>query len=185
MIHVTIDLPGSTTTSSADQWTGATASFAFTGSDIESAANDKAIRTNDIFSADFELQFTFQDLGGGNAVIGFYPVASDGSFNQNAGRGGVLGTGTGVAGSFALEFTSDTAFSMFAGTTQEVSSQACASGDVFKIAREGTAVHLYKNGVLHRTWTATSSGDVRIALGEGGYVSGSNNFDIGGVSWSF
>jgi hypothetical protein len=67
---------------------------------------------------------------------------------------------------------------LWANGAAEQSGIAMAVNDVFLVERVGSTFTVKKNGSLVRTWTATSSAEMRMALGKGGA------FEIQNVSWT-
>ncbi len=161
------------TPSAAGEWTGATGSFTFSGDDISKTTPDKWIKTSDSFTGDFKFTFTATTIPA-NTSLGFYPIASDGSFNDSATTGGVAGLGS-LSGMFTI-FTGGS----IRHANTEVATTTMSGGEVFEFERSGTTVTLKRDGVLVHTFAASSSAEVRIFLGS----HASPLMDVDDISWT-
>ena len=168
------------TNSAAAEWNGATGTYTFSGSNIASNAYPgNSIRTNLSYVGDVAMQMSsYSGSDYPHNDIYFYPTASDGSFTSSNADFAGLGA---LAGMFGVEFGSTTGWS----ATYAKASQGTGSyvwGDIFKLAREGTAVKLYKNGAVVFTFSQTSSGAIRFACST---PHNAGAIDIRNVSWTY
>jgi len=162
---------GSTPTvvSTSSIWTGNTATWTITDDDISGASGtDASIRALDYaFSDDFSIEWTHRTGASISYTVGVYPTASDASFNAATYYAGVFYV-SGLTTSCSVRLDTSTSMALWGGTTEEQAGITVADLDVIRFERVGTAFSVYKNDVLVRTMTFTSSDQMRIAIGKGG-----------------
>lgn len=144
-----------TKSSAAGEWNGATASYIFTGDDVDANASNVAIRTNDSFPGDFEVTAKLT----GTHCFGVYATAEDATFNQATQRAGMFS----MTNSFWVEQNTP---AVCKGSTN-VATVTFNNGDTAVIKRVGATISVLKNGSTVHTYTGSYTGDYRLAIGAG------------------
>lgn len=147
----------STTYSSAGAWNGATSAFSFSGADLYAAHSiNAAIRANASFDGDFTVEWTWTQ-GQAQTVVGLGLVSADGSFdsaNPNA------------YGTQRFDVFHWAGLLQFACPGQTYGGDGTSAvspiGKPVKLERVGTAIRFWVDGILIKTFTASSSAPLRI-----------------------
>ncbi|KMP11526.1 hypothetical protein UR09_03030 [Candidatus Nitromaritima sp. SCGC AAA799-A02] len=156
--------------SSSGLWSGATASFVFSGADVASTATNVAIKESDTWSGDFEINFTLTNNQQVN--FGVYESSEDAAFSSSSAFGGM----NSMTNSWYWNDEQGKIF--YAGVSQ--GALTIANGSVIKLERISGTFKLYVNGAVVHTWTQTSTNAVRMVLG----VDSSSNMDIDSLNWT-
>jgi len=170
-----------TKSSATGEWSGATASYTFSGDDVVNTAGDRWIRTIDSFAGDFYVTFKIHFGSNVNTVFGFYPISADASFSQND-----TSSASGYAdisdetGAYIIKRGGGASDLSIRHADIEKDTDTFTAGDTLIFRRVGTAVTLEKNGSVITSFADASSGEVRL-FGGGAVTS---NLDIRDVSWT-
>lgn len=157
-----------TTVSAAGEWNGKTASFTFTGDDIDPTALG-AIKTGVSFTGNFTLEWSPKIPAVGHNYFGCYATVEDGTFDQEVEQGGV----NTMTNSWWINYDR----CMYGGTTKFTFTGS--STVVYKLTRSGgDTFKFYKDGSLEHTFADTSSTLVRFWMGAGG-----DNLAMENISW--
>ncbi len=157
----------------AAQWTGATGSYTFTDGGIEADASNKAIKTVDTFTGDFEFSWRYVNMA--NFIFGLYEIDEDGTFSDSSSAGNMQN----MTDSWYVQTSSVAANRdiKYGGTTV-VDSTTIANGDVWKMTRESGTIKVYRNSSLVHTFTQTSTNEVRLVVAQGDAAADANQ-----VNW--
>tara|TARA_R110000787_G_scaffold168855_2_gene281557 strand:- start:817 stop:2175 length:1359 start_codon:yes stop_codon:yes gene_type:complete len=167
-----IENPGTIVTpSSAGAWNGATGSFTFAGDDLARTSGIVAVRTNDSFTGDFEINFIMTSFVG-TAGFGIYEVAEDATFNSANQKAGMQSmTKSWFVGD------DDVGEDIYYGAAKQLDA-VIADGSVIKLERVAGTFSLWDDGVLVHTWSQTSTNEVRFACGS------DTGLDFDNMSWT-
>jgi hypothetical protein len=157
----------------SSQWGGATGSYTFSDGRLEADTDNKAIKSDDTFAGDFELQWQYKDKA--NWVIGVYETGEDGTFDDSNSIGGMAS----MTDSWYIQASSVTANNdiKYGGATV-VDSTTIANGDVWNISRSSGTLKIERNGSTVHTWSQTSTNTVRIV-----FAQGDTSADAEAVNW--
>lgn len=143
-----------TKTSSAGEWNGGTATFIFTGDDVD-ANGQASIRTTDSFMGDFEVTTKLT----ATHCFGVYATAEDATFNAA------------LSDANMAAMTNSFWISQNIGQVKKAATNVAAvtfnNGDTAVIKRVGTTISVLKNGSTVHTYTGSYTGDYRLAIGAG------------------
>jgi hypothetical protein len=157
----------------AAQYTGATSDYTFSDGRVEADVDNRAIRTVDTFTGDFE--FTWRYVNMANFVIGLYEIDEDATFSSTSSAGNMQS----MTDSWYVQ-TSSVASNrdIYYGGTVVVDSTTIANGDVWKMTRESGTIKVYRNGSLIHTYAQTSTNEVRLVIAQGDAAADANQ-----ISW--
>jgi len=167
------------TPSASGLWSGATANYTFSGSDVLSTANDRHIYFTTGQTGDVYVEFTYNETSIAGKAFGWGDTADIGSFASTNNGGNNFG---GMANhSCFCKVNASGVVSVFAnntsGTTEAGSPVTLVTNDIVRLQRNGSDnVLLYVNGALEYTWTATRTGSQTFIISNNG-GSGTINFD--------
>jgi hypothetical protein len=153
----------------AAQYTGATSDYTFSDGRVEADVDNRAIRTVDTFTGDFE--FTWRYVNMANFVIGLYEIDEDATFSSTSSAGNMQS----MTDSWYVQ-TSSVASNrdIYYGGTVVVDSTTIANGDVWKMTRESGTIKVYRNGSLIHTYAQTSTNEVRLVIAQGDAAADAN-----------
>jgi hypothetical protein len=157
----------------AAQYTGATSDYTFSDGRVEADTSNRAIRTVDTFTGDFE--FTWRYVNMANFVIGLYEIDEDATFSSTSSAGNMQN----MTDSWYVQTSSVAANRdiKYGGTTV-VDSTTIANGDVWKMTRESGTIKVYRNDSLIHTYAQTSTNEVRLVISQGDAAADANQ-----ISW--
>jgi len=157
----------------SSQWGGATGSYTFSDGRLQADTDNKAIKSDDTFAGDFELQWEYKDKA--NWVIGVYETGEDGTFDDSNSIGGMAS----MTDSWYIQASSVAANNdiKYGGTTVD-ESVTIANGDVWNISRSSGTLKIERNGSTVHTWSQTSTNTVRIV-----FAQGDANADAISINW--
>ena len=157
----------------ASQYTGATGSYTYSNGRLEADTDNKAIRTADTFTGDFEFSWRYNNMA--NFVIGVYETGEDGTFNDSTSAAGM----NSMTDSWYIQTSSVAANrDIFYGGAVQVNATTIADGDTWKMTRSSGTIKLIRNGSDVHTFSQTSTNTVRIAIAQGDAAA-----DLGQVVW--
>ena len=157
----------------ASQYTGATGSYTYSNGRLEADTDNKAIRTSDTFTGDFEFSWRYINMA--NFVIGVYETGEDGTFNDSTSTAGM----NSMTDSWYIQTSSVAANrDIFYGGAVQVNATTIADGDTWKMTRSSGTIKLIRNGSDVHTFSQTSTNTVRIAIAQGDAAA-----DLGQVVW--
>ena len=146
----------------ASQWTGATGSYTFSDGRIEADTDNKAIKSVDTFTGDFEFSWRYVNMA--NFIIGFYEIDEDGTFSDSSSAGNMQN----MTDSWYVQTSSVAANrDIFYGGAVQVNATTIANGDTWKMARESGTIKVYRNGSVVHTFSQTSTNEVRLVVAQG------------------
>ena len=136
----------------SSQYTGATSDYTFSDGQVEANTANRAIRTVDTFTGDFE--FTWRYVNMANFVIGLYEIDEDATFSSTSSAGNMQNmTDSWYVQTSSVASNRDIKY----GGTTVVDSTTIANGDVWKMTRESGTIKVYRNGSLVHTFSQTST----------------------------
>ena len=157
----------------ASQWTGATGSYTFTDGRIQADTDNKAIKSVDTFTGDFEFSWRYIDMA--NFVIGFYEIDEDSTFSDSSSAGNMQN----MTDSWYVQTSSVAANrDIYYGGTVVVNATTIANGDTWKLQRSSGTIKVYRNGSAVHTFSQTSTNEVRLVVAQG-----DASADVGEVNW--
>ena len=157
----------------ASQWTGATGSYTFSDGRIEANTDNKAIKSVDTFTGDFEFSWRYIDMA--NFVIGFYEIDEDSTFSDSSSAGNMQN----MTDSWYVQTSSVSANrDIFYGGAVQVNATTIANGDTWKLQRSSGTIKVYRNGSVVHTFSQTSTNEVRLVVAQG-----DASADVGQVNW--
>jgi len=157
----------------ASQYTGATGSYTYSNGRLEADTDNKAIRTADTFTGDFEFSWRYNNMA--NFVIGVYETGEDGTFSDSSSAGNMQN----MTDSWYIQTSSVSANrDIFYGGAVQVNATTIADGDTWKMTRSSGTIKLIRNGSDVHTFSQTSTNTVRIAIAQGDAAA-----DLGQVVW--
>ena len=148
-----------TTPTSASDWNGNTATYAFTSGGVDATSGDRSVYTDWVSgTGDFEIDFTLTDYDyGGN--IGVFAVSEVGTFS-----GGTSNSMTGMTNSFHHREYHQT----FWKGGSAISAVTIADGSVCKIKRVSGTLSFVDDGVTVYTWSGTNNDSLHFHVGTDG-----------------
>ena len=157
----------------ASQWTGATGSYTFTDGRIQADTDNKAIKSVDTFTGDFEFSWRYIDMA--NFVIGFYEIDEDSTFSDSSSAGNMQN----MTDSWYVQTSSVAANrDIYYGGAVQVNATTIANGDTWKLQRSSGTIKVYRNGSVVHTFSQTSTNEVRLVVAQG-----DASADVGEVNW--
>jgi len=157
----------------ASQWTGATGSYTFTDGRIQADTDNKAIKSVDTFTGDFEFSWRYIDMA--NFVIGFYEIDEDSTFSDSSSAGNMQN----MTDSWYVQTSSVAANrDIYYGGAVQVNATTIANGDTWKLQRSSGTIKVYRNGSAVHTFSQTSTNEVRLVVAQG-----DASADVGEVNW--
>ena len=153
----------------AAQYTGATSDYTFSDGRVEANVSDRAIRTVDTFTGDFEFTWSYVNMA--NFGFGLYEIDEDATFSSTSSAGNMQS----MTDSWYIK-TSSVASNrdIYYGGTVVVESTTIANGDVWKMTRESGTIKVYRNGSLIHTYAQTSTNEVRLVIAQGDAAADAN-----------
>jgi hypothetical protein len=153
----------------ASQYTGATSDYTFSDGRVEADTSNRAIRTVDTFTGDFE--FTWRYVNMANFVIGLYEIDEDATFSSTSSAGNMQNmTDSWYVQTSSVSANRDIKY----GSTTVVNATTIANGDVWKMTRESGVIKIYRNASLIHTFTQTSTNEVRLVIAQGDAAADAN-----------
>jgi len=151
------------------EWNGTTGAYTFGTGNIDRSTTVNAIRSNDILTGNFLIDFTLTTKGTGMR-LGVYDVSEDGAFiTSGSDHGGMAN----MTNSWVYDVGN--AQYRYGGSNQ--AAESIANGSVVTFERTGSTIKVTDDGAGGHTWSQTYSGPIRICLAGGGSAYALDSFN--------